>query len=100
MDRYWPRSPLFAFVAILALLHAGHSLAQQPKAPAAGTAAAASDIADFFSQLGNKIYEHCIFELSQEQLEVQQALIGAYIKQGAPNALARQLAVKQIHPPE
>src|SRR5262249_42299292 len=66
--------------------------------PAPSTAAA--DIADFFSQVGNRIYEHCIFELSQEQLEVQQALIEAYIKQGATNALARQLAIKQIQPPE
>jgi hypothetical protein len=66
--------------------------------PAPSTAAA--DIADFFSQVGNRIYEHCIFELSQEQLEVQQALIEAYIKQGATSAHARQLAIKQIQPPE
>ncbi len=75
-------------------------LAEQPPVPAAGSARAAGDIADFFRQVGDQIYEDCIFELSQEQLEVQQALIGAYIKQGASSALARQLAVKQIRPPK
>jgi hypothetical protein len=84
--------------AALVLLSAGYGLAEQPKAPAA--ASPADDIANFFRQVGDQIYEYCIFELSQEQLEVQQALIEAYIKQGASNSLARQLAVKQIHPPE
>jgi hypothetical protein len=65
-----------------------------------GSAAAAASIADFFGQVGDRIYAHCIFELSEEQLEVQQALIGAYIKQGADSTLARKLAVKQIRPPE
>ena len=97
-DRF--RKSLFASVATLVLLPAGHSLAQQPKTPAAGSATAAGDIADFFRQVGDQIYEHCIFELSQEQLEVQQALIEAYIKQGASSSLARQLAVKQIQPPK
>ncbi len=97
-DRF--RKSLFASVATLLLLPADHCLAQQPKTPAAGSATAAGDIANFFSRVGNQIYEYCIFELSQEQLEVQQALIEAYIKQGASNSLARQLAVKQIHPPE
>ena len=86
--------------AALLLLATGHGLAEQPKTPAAPSSTAAADIADFFSQVGNRIYEHCIFELSQEQLEVQQALIEAYIKQGATNALARQLAIRQIQPPE
>ncbi|KAB2912378.1 MAG: DUF2778 domain-containing protein [Hyphomicrobiaceae bacterium] len=94
------RKALFALVATLAFLPAGYGLAQQPEAPAAGSAAAAGDIANFFREVGDQIYEHCIFELSQEQLEVQQALIQAYIKHGAPDALARQLAVKQIQPPE
>jgi hypothetical protein len=94
------KTSLFASVVAVALLHAGDCLAQQPKAPAAGSAAAAGDMADMFRQVGDQIYEHCIFELSQEQLEVQQALIGAYIRQGASNALARQLAVKQIRPPK
>jgi hypothetical protein len=57
-------------------------------------------MADFFSQVGNKIYEDCIFELSQEQIEVQQALIEAYIKHGATSIAARRLAVKQIQPPQ
>ncbi|MET0568265.1 MAG: DUF2778 domain-containing protein [Hyphomicrobiaceae bacterium] len=79
---------------------AGQSLGQDRTAPASGAAAVASDVADFFGQVGDQIYEEdCIFELSPEQLEVQQALIQAYIKQGASSSLARQLAVKQIHPP-
>lgn len=56
-------------------------------------------MADIFSQVGGQIYEDCIFELSEEQLEVQQALIQAYVRLGADNVLARQLAVKQIRPP-
>ncbi len=99
MDKSRLRSALFASAAILAVLPAGHSLAQEPKTPEPGSATGAGDIANFFSQVGNQIYQYCIFELSQEQLEVQQALIEAYIKQGASNALARQLAVKQIQPP-
>jgi len=94
------RKSLRAALATLLLLPAGYSLAQQPKTPAAGSATAAGDIANFFMQVGDQIYEFCIFELSQEQLEVQQALIEAYIKQGASSSLARQLAVKQIHPPK
>ncbi len=94
------RQSLFASVAILALLPAGLGLAQQPTTPPAGSAAAAGDIANVFSQVGDQIYGFCIFELSQEQLEVQQALIQAYIKQGADSVLARQLAVKQIRPPK
>jgi hypothetical protein len=94
------RRSLFASAATLLLLPAGYGLAEQPKAGAAGSATAADDIANFFGQAGDQIYEYCIFELSQEQLEVQQALIEAYIKQGADHTLARQLAVKQIHPPK
>ena len=60
----------------------------------------AGQIADFFAQVGDQIYENCIFELSQEQIEVQQALIDAYVKQGATSLAARQLAVKQIEPPK
>jgi len=94
------RRTLFASVATVLLLPADGSPAQQANAPAAGPAAAAGDIANFFGQVGDQIYEDCIFELSQEQLEVQQALIEAYVKQGATHSLARQLAVKQIHPPK
>src|SRR5262245_6610760 len=91
---------LLGWAATLALLPAGYAIAQPPQTTPAGPSAAAGEIADFFGQVGDRIYEDCIFELSQEQLEVQQALIEAYIKQGAPSALARQLAVKQIRPPE
>ena len=72
----------------------------EAKAPSAGSAAAAAKLADIFSQVGDQIYEDCIFELSEEQLEVQHALIQAYITQGADGVLARQLAVKQIQPPK
>jgi hypothetical protein len=94
------RKLLLALAASLAYLPAPPGLAQQAEAPAATSATAAGDMADFFSQVGDQIYEDCIFELSQEQLEVQHALIGAYIKQGASSSLARQLAVKQIRPPK
>ena len=92
------RKPLFAWLVTFVLLPAGYGLAQQPPTPT-DPASSASDIADFFSQVGDQIFEDCIFELSQEQLEVQQALIAAYVKHGASNSLARQLAVKQIQPP-
>lgn len=84
------------------LLMSNYSHAQQPvKADAkAAAGAAAGQIADFFSEVGDQIYEDCIFELSQEQIEVQQALIIAYIKAGADSSVARRLAVKQIHPPK
>jgi hypothetical protein len=92
------RQWLFAPMALLALLPADPGRSeQQSKAPAS---AAAGDIADFFQKVGDQVYEHCIYDLSQEQIEVQQALIQAYIKQGAASSLARQLAAKQIQPPE
>jgi hypothetical protein len=100
------RRLLSAVAAIFLLLNsgpnAGQGLAQQPNTPASGPdpSAAASDMASFFSQVGDQIYEDCIFELSEEQLEVQQALVGAYIKHGAASALARQLAARQIQPPQ
>jgi len=100
MNRGRLRRLLLASAATLVLVPAGQSLGQDRTAPASGAAAVASDVADFFGQVGDQIYEEdCIFELSPEQLEVQQALIQAYIKQGASSSLARQLAVKQIHPP-
>jgi hypothetical protein len=94
------RRSVLAALAALLLLPSSHARAQQSPAPAAESAAPADDIADFFSQVGDQIYEDCIFELSEEQLEVQQALIEAYIKHGAPSTVARQLAVKQIQPPQ
>src|SRR5262245_50503332 len=93
------RKALVAPVATFALLFAAHSSAQDIVTPHAGSPSSAGAIADFFGEVGDQIYqEDCIFELSQEQLEVQQALIEAYIKQGADSAQARQLAVKQIEP--
>lgn len=103
------RRTLFAALAGLLLAQPTAGLAQQPppkqqqpppKKNDAGSAAAAGKIADFFSKVGDQIFEECIYELSAEQLEVQHALIGAYIQQGAPSALARKLAVKQIRPPK
>ena len=94
------RLMLASALGLLFLWPADGSLAQQAKKTAGGSAEAAAKIADIFSQVGDQIYEDCIFELSQEQLDVQQALIQAYIQQGADGALARQLAVKQIQPPK
>ena len=91
------RNLLLAGLAML-FSSVGDGLAQDVKPPSAPSAA--GDIANFFGQVGDQIYEDCIFELSQEQVEVQQALVEAYIKQGATHVLARQLAVKQIHPPK
>jgi hypothetical protein len=87
-------------LAALVLLPAAPARAQQPTdVPAADGATAADTIANAFSQLGDQIYDECIFELSEEQLDVQQALIQAYVAQGASSTFARQLAVKQIQPP-
>jgi hypothetical protein len=91
----------FAAAAALLVLPASHAGAEQPKNPKPGSsAAAAHEMADFFSKVGDQIYDDCIFELSDEQVEVQTALIQAYIKQGADSAMARKLAVKQIQPPK
>lgn len=93
----------FILAACLPLFAAHDGVAQQAPAsgpPSPAAAAAAGQIADFFSEVGDQIYEDCIFELSQEQIEIQQALIVAYIKAGASSAAARRLAVKQIHPPK
>ncbi len=96
------RATLAALIGLCVLASA--SSAQQPKAqqakPSAAASAAANDIAHFFSQVGDQIYEDCIFELSDEQVDVQVALIQAYTKAGASSAIARRLAVKQIHPPK
>lgn len=94
------RTVLAAAAAGLVLLPAGYGAAQQSKATDPRTAAAAAQLAEIFSQVGDQIYEECIFELSPEQVEVQQALIKAYIDKGASSATARQLAVKQIQPPK
>jgi hypothetical protein len=93
------RWTLLASVTSLLLLPPANSLAQQTRGGDA-SAAAAHQIANFFGAIGDQIYEDCIFELSPEQVEVQTALINAYINAGASSALARRLAVKQIHPPK
>ena len=92
------RTALAAVAALL--LPAGYIQAQQTGGIDRAPSAAAAQIADIFSQVGDQIYEDCIFELSQEQLDVQQALIQAYVAQGASSAVARQFAVKQIQPPK
>ena len=93
-------SALLAFLLSFLLLAAAPSHAEQPQKPTANPAAAAGQIADFFSKVGDEIYEDCIFELSPEQIEVQQALIRAYVAKGASSIVARRLAVQQIHPPK
>ncbi|MEQ1576191.1 MAG: DUF2778 domain-containing protein [Hyphomicrobium sp.] len=75
-------------------------MAQQAPSGGAAPASAADAIADFFSSAGDQIFEECIFELSQEQIDVQQELIKAYTGMGASGLVARQLAVKQIQPPK
>jgi hypothetical protein len=92
------RGTALAWLASLLLLPADYSLAQQSRNT--GAQSAADQIADLFSKVGDQIYEDCIFDLSPEQIEVQNALAQAYIEQGASSSVARQLAVKQIRPPK
>jgi len=78
------------------LLSINVARAEQPADPAA----AADQIADFFGKVGDQIYENCIYELSDEQIDVQHALVEAYIEHGATGAAARKLAANQIKPPK
>ena len=55
------RSLLFAGLAALCA-SVGDGLAQEAKTPGAPSATAAGDIANFFGQVGDQIYEDCIFE--------------------------------------
>jgi hypothetical protein len=71
-----------------------------PAPPPAGAASAADQIADIFSQVGDQIYADCIFELSDEQVEVQFALMMSYMQQGATSTVAKKLAATQIQPPK
>lgn len=71
-----------------------------PAASPEASAAAANEIADIFSKVGDQIYEECIFDLSEEQIAVQAALIQSYVQKGATSAVARQLAATQIQPPK
>jgi hypothetical protein len=95
------RRVLIVWVTGLALLPSAPVRAQQQTDTLAPEGVSAADhIANAFSQLGDQIYDECIFELSEEQLEVQQALIQAYVAKGASSTFARQLAVRQIQPPK
>jgi len=94
------RRTALAALASLLVLPSAHAQGEPPRYRGVGSAAAAAQIADLFSKVGDQIYEDCIFELSPEQVQVQHALIRAYIENGADSALARQLAVKQIQPPK
>ena len=92
---------MLAALASLVLLPSHAGLAQPVPEPDAGPASAAADaIADIFSKVGDKIYEDCIFELSEEQVAIQAALIQSYIERGAASAVARRLAATQIQPPK
>ncbi|MGE0628993.1 MAG: DUF2778 domain-containing protein [Hyphomicrobiaceae bacterium] len=64
------------------------------------TPTSAARIADFFGSIGDEIFKECIFELSEEQIQAQQALVEAYIAQGASGQTARRLAAMQIQPPK
>lgn len=92
---------VLAAVASFFVLPAHTGLAQPAAEPEAGPASAAADaIADIFSKVGDQIYEDCIFELSEEQVAIQAALIQSYIERGAASAVARRLAATQIQPPK
>lgn len=85
-------------VAGCALMSSGATYAQQ--APSGKASSHAHEIADVFSRMGDQLYEECIFDLSDEQLSVQDALIQSYIEKGATSATARKLAASQIQPPK
>lgn len=89
-------APVLLMAAVASMPVAGRAQQASP----GDSAAAAARLADFFSKVGDQIFEECIYELSAEQIEVQQALIAAYIAKGATAQAARQLAVKQIEPPK
>ncbi len=95
---------LCAAAVTLGLFLGTHVFAQQAPQPAArsipSAPSAADDIAEAFSSVGKDITEECIFDLSEEQVEVQAALILAYMEQGASGATARKLAAQQIQPPK
>ncbi len=75
-----------------------HAEDRKPTAKAAPSAADA--IANAFSTIGDQIYEECVFELSEEQIQVQLALTQAYVDKGADASVARRLAATQIQPPK
>jgi len=85
-------------LATALLLHAGGSRGQTP--PSGSSAETAARMADFFGSIGDQIFKECLYELSDEQIEVQQALVKAYIARGGSPQAARELAAKQIQPPK
>jgi hypothetical protein len=85
-------------LATALLLHADASRGQTP--PSGSSAETAARMADFFGSIGDQIFKECLFELSDEQIEVQQALVRAYIARGGSPQVARELAAKQIQPPK
>jgi hypothetical protein len=91
---------LLASVASIVLFQVVTCNAEPSRSVAPTGPATADAIADVFSQVGDEFYEMCIFELSQEQIEVQKALIQAYIEKGASGATARRLAAAQIQVPK
>lgn len=97
MAGYVARTVLAVAAAWLAVAPAAVRAADPPDG--GDGAQRAATMADFFSQVGDQIYEDCIFELSEEQIEVQEALIKAYINLGASSGAARRMAASQIKPP-
>ena len=82
------------------LLPSAYGRAEQSPRVDSGPPSTANSIADVFSQVGDEIYANCVFELSEEQIAVQRALIIAYMQQGATGAKARRLAATQIQVPK
>lgn len=90
-----------AAATVLAVGLAVHPVSGHAQTPGTGnTSATAGQIADFFGSIGDQIFKECIFELSDEQIQVQQALVNAYIARGGSDQAARQLAARQIQPPK
>ena len=87
---------VLASVMGIFLFPMAYGRAEQSPRVDAGPPSTADLIADAFSQVGDEIYENCVFELSEEQIAVQRALIKAYIQQGATGSKARRLAAAQI----
>lgn len=94
------RAVLAALAGLAVCLPTTTARAEQATKPAPPPATAADAIADVFSKVGDRVYEDCIFELSDEQLEVQAALVEAYMEKGASGPAARKLAAAQIEPPK
>jgi len=93
-------SSAVALIAALGLVPFQPGRAQDPTMTDATMPSAADDIAEAFSAVGDQLYEECIFDLSDEQVAVQAALIQSYMEQGATSAIARKLAATQIQPPK